>query len=230
MGSETANETTPTAKQIVFLFMAATVVAVVVFLCGVLVGRGVPLASGLTVSGAAADRDPMYDLPPTTLSTPRSEPSAAASESGDLTYYRRLSDGAPPSETLRPTTTRVEPESTEVAAPADPGDGATPGPEFEATEAIVEAPAETTAVPAAPPRPTEGFSVQVTAVLSQASARRVASQLTAKGYPTVVVDPEPNEPVAVYRVRIGPYAERAEAERIMQRLETEEQLKPFLTR
>jgi hypothetical protein len=28
-------------KQLVFLFMAATVVAVVIFLCGVMVGRGV---------------------------------------------------------------------------------------------------------------------------------------------------------------------------------------------
>ena len=38
-------------KQLVFLFMAATVVSVVIFLCGVLVGRGVRAERG-----AVADR------------------------------------------------------------------------------------------------------------------------------------------------------------------------------
>ncbi len=33
-------------KQLVFLFMAATVVSVVIFLCGVLVGRGVRAERG----------------------------------------------------------------------------------------------------------------------------------------------------------------------------------------
>ena len=34
-------------KQLVFLFMATTVVSIVIFLCGVLVGRGVQNARGL---------------------------------------------------------------------------------------------------------------------------------------------------------------------------------------
>ena len=34
-------------KQLVFLFMAATVVSVVIFLCGVLVGRGVRTERGM---------------------------------------------------------------------------------------------------------------------------------------------------------------------------------------
>ena len=33
-------------KQLVFLFMATTVVSIVIFLCGVLVGRGVQNARG----------------------------------------------------------------------------------------------------------------------------------------------------------------------------------------
>ena len=44
-------------KQLVFLFMAATVVSVVIFLCGVLVGRGVrqdrPAASELAAAAVA---------------------------------------------------------------------------------------------------------------------------------------------------------------------------------
>src|SRR6185295_6498299 len=58
-------------KQLVFLFMAATVVSVVIFLCGVLVGRGV--RTERTVAQAAA----LSEAPPDILpSTPPSEPSA----------------------------------------------------------------------------------------------------------------------------------------------------------
>src|SRR5713226_9180226 len=39
-------------KQLVFLFMAATVVSVVIFLCGVLVGRGVRAERGGTIAEA----------------------------------------------------------------------------------------------------------------------------------------------------------------------------------
>ena len=40
MPNHTPSEVAPSAKQLVFLAMMATVVAVIVFLCGVLVGRG----------------------------------------------------------------------------------------------------------------------------------------------------------------------------------------------
>ena len=42
-------------KQLVFLFMATTVVSIVIFLCGVLVGRGVQNARGLLTSSSATD-------------------------------------------------------------------------------------------------------------------------------------------------------------------------------
>jgi len=42
MQDEGFHEIQLNGKQLVFLFMAATVVAVVIFLCGVMVGRGVP--------------------------------------------------------------------------------------------------------------------------------------------------------------------------------------------
>ncbi|MGH2571463.1 MAG: hypothetical protein ACRDGR_09565, partial [bacterium] len=63
-------------KQLVFLFMATTVVSVVIFLCGVLVGRGVRAERGAeipepTLAGApaptdtVAEADPMAAEPPT---------------------------------------------------------------------------------------------------------------------------------------------------------------------
>ena len=42
-------------KQLVFLFMATTVVSIVIFLCGVLVGRGVQNARGLLSSSSSTD-------------------------------------------------------------------------------------------------------------------------------------------------------------------------------
>ena len=41
MADEGLHEIQLNGKQLVFLFMASTVVAVVIFLCGVMVGRGV---------------------------------------------------------------------------------------------------------------------------------------------------------------------------------------------
>ena len=45
-------------KQLVFLFMAVTVVSVVIFLCGVLVGRGVRLSGPDIVVQADSDEVP----------------------------------------------------------------------------------------------------------------------------------------------------------------------------
>ena len=43
MANSVQTEAPPSAKQLVFVAMMATVVAVIVFLCGVLVGRGLPV-------------------------------------------------------------------------------------------------------------------------------------------------------------------------------------------
>jgi cell division septation protein DedD len=87
MASRAASDTPQRGKQIVFLFMAATVVSVVVFLCGVLVGRGTPAADQ---SSGPTDGFSIYELPPATLTTPSTNPSAGAAVSDDLTYPQRL--------------------------------------------------------------------------------------------------------------------------------------------
>ena len=50
MSDEGLHEIQLNGKQLVFLFMTATVVAVVIFLCGVMVGRGVPAQRGTPVA------------------------------------------------------------------------------------------------------------------------------------------------------------------------------------
>jgi len=232
-----ANETIPTAKQIVFLFMAATVVAVVVFLCGVLVGRGVPIGGGATPTGTSVGRLPV-DLPPPTLGSPRSEPSAAAGESSELTYYRRLDGRQTAPDVLGPTSTDgspdVEPSTAQVLDGGDaPSD--TPEPlEANIQPATVDdqSPESETSVLGSPPgaQVTDGFSVQVMALRSLAAAQEVVTQLSGKGFPATVIRPEVGAPSSLFRVRVGPYADRSETQRIMRRLEAEEQFEAFVTR
>src|SRR5215471_6808638 len=80
-------------KQLVFLFMAATVVSVVIFLCGVLVGRGVKTErAGTSADAAAVAAVAEPAPPPAAVATPPaagSDPTAAAPPPavGDLTYF-----------------------------------------------------------------------------------------------------------------------------------------------
>ncbi len=64
----------------------------------------------------------------------------------------------------------------------------------------------------------------------KANDAALVKRLTDKGYPAFLVDPVPGEPAALHRVRIGRYADRAEAERIARQLEREEQFTPLIIR
>ena len=55
MSDEGLQEIQLRGKQLVFLAMSATVVAVVIFLCGVMVGRGVPTARQAAAEPIEAD-------------------------------------------------------------------------------------------------------------------------------------------------------------------------------
>ena len=84
-------------KQLVFLFMATTVVSVVIFLCGVLVGRGV---RSETLS-AAASTSPPAAASGATASTPEPAPSDAPPADNALSYKQRLESDKPPVENLK---------------------------------------------------------------------------------------------------------------------------------
>ncbi len=194
MSDEHLHEIQLSGKQLVFLFMAVTVVAVVIFLCGVLVGRGV---------GAAQNRAASEEVTVTPAAPEAATPGAGATES--LTYPRRL--------------TAAEPVAEELAAPTGK---AAPGPSAVAEPARPTLPAESPAG--------AGYTVQVAALRGRAEAAAIAERLVAKGYPAYVVEPSPGVPAAVYRVRVGKYVDRREAERVLRRLEQEEQFRPWITR
>ena len=67
------------------------------------------------------------------------------------------------------------------------------------------------------------------AVNNRADADAIANRLSAKKYPAFVTDRGAGNPNR-YRVRVGKYANKQEAETVKTRLEKEEQFKPWVTR
>jgi cell division septation protein DedD len=211
-----------TGKQLVFLFMATTVVAVVIFLCGVLVGR--EAQSGRMAEAeqqAPAPAAPADDLPPMPPQT--GEPSPATGES--LSYAQRL-QGDEPKEQLKMT-----PEGSE-SAPDPPAPVDAP-PEYQGEQAQpAPPPASDAGVASERPAPpaASGWVVQVAALRDRTAAIKIVQRLSSRGFPAFILEPAPGVPAPGYRVRVGPYQDRQEAERIGRRLEREEQFKPFITR
>src|SRR5689334_11195476 len=91
MADEPFHEFHLDGKQMVFLFMASTVVAVVIFLCGVMVGRGVRAnKTAETVEAAAGDpsdptaggqtTDASVPAVPTTTTTTATAPAGVADD------------------------------------------------------------------------------------------------------------------------------------------------------
>ena len=216
MAGESASEPHLSAKQLVFFFILSTVVAVFIFLLGVMVGRGVSVGRGAgvtpAISGAAGAGS--TEQPNPALATPLDTPIAGADSPADaLTYPRRLGGDEP-----------VEEELSDTVAVRETGLAADPE-TARASQAVPDA----TATSAGPGR-ADRFVVQVAALRGRAAARAMAEQLVAKGYPAYVVEPSPNAPAQVYRVRVGKYPDRREAEQVKRRLEQEEQFTPWITR
>ena len=207
-------------KQLVFLFMAATVVSVVIFLCGVLVGRGVRAERGIDAEAAGlstAGPAPQQAASPATPTPAGSDPTAAAPPQAvdDLSYFNRLQASNPPPEQLKAPPAAAAP----AEQPAAPQHTATPAP----------APKEPAGVAAANEPQGTGYAVQVAALNIRSEADAIAKRLAAKGYAAYVLNPAAGTP-QIYRVRIGKFGSRREAETIATKLEKEEQFKPWVTR
>jgi len=229
-------------KQLVFLFMAATVVSVVIFLCGVLVGRGVRaerVANDGSVA-SVADTTPQPAPAPPTQPPAGSDPTAAAApptaEEGLTAVNRDDKKTAP--EASKPAST--EGRASETPAPADKGTSApapraaaaAPAPPSEPPKAAAKAEPvrRAGAEPASEGEPSgQGFAVQIAALNVRSEADAIARRLSSKGYAAYVITPANGTP-AVYRVRVGKFPTRREAESVAAKLQREEQFKPWVTR
>jgi cell division septation protein DedD len=193
-------------KQLVFLFIVTTSVLVAVFLCGVLVGRGARDARGgesEAVAAAAPAPQPVPDAGP-----PAAEPPAPAAETPDeLSYHKRLQGAGAAPETIKPQAEEAP------APPRAPGRSATPRPAN------------------VPPAGRPGtWVVQVIATRDQSVATAVVKRLTDKGYPAFLVNPAAGSAQPFYKVHVGRYNDRREAEQVSDRIKKEEQFQPWISR
>ena len=251
MADEEVHEIQLKGKQLVFLFMAATVVAVVIFLCGVMVGRGVPTRATFAIdtpeqASFVAGGSVEESSPTRAVSTDGNTP-ATAQET--LTYATLLEEPEPLAEALpEPTVAVPEPAAVvpepvavvpePVAVVPEPV-AVVPEPVAALPPALVTpepAPAQPAPQPAAAPAPAmadatlaeppgNGFVVQVAAVRQRDEADTLARRLSTKGYPAFVTISGPN-----FRVRVGKYTDRREAETIAGKLQAEERFEPWITR
>ena len=236
MSDQGFHEVQLSGKQLVFLFMSAVVVVVVVFLLGVNVGRGVRGAVGDTE--VLAQGDPAVSKGPDTAAA-GTDPAKPAQP--ELSYHDMLL-GANAK------------DDKGAAATADKGAAAEKTPPSEAPPAISEAPppvltATPTPVPAAPratPTPAaqtppaqtpaaapkssgSDWFLQTGAYSTQAVAEGEVAKLKQLNVPAFVVAPEPTDRQKLFRVRVGPYANRAEADQVSSRLRRQG-FKPSITR
>ena len=225
-------------KQLVFLFMAATVVSVVIFLCGVLVGRGVKAERTAPASEAAATAAVTETAVPAAAPVPASaDPTNAtpppAVDEGNLSYFNRLEKPNAPEELKAPAPPAAARPTPKPVAPA-PRDEPAAAPQTAATTASTSTPATPATSAASTPASTpaavgDGYAIQVAALREQGEAETIAKRLVAKGYGAYVLTPPDGRP-NVFRVRIGTFKTRRDAEVVATKLQKEEQFKPWITR
>ena len=72
--------------------------------------------------------------------------------------------------------------------------------------------------------------VQVVALRDRSVAAALVKTLNGKGYPAFLVTTAGGSAPRMYKVQVGRYNDKREAEQVRQRLEKEEQFKPLISR
>ena len=286
-------------KQLVFLFIVTTTVIVVVFLCGVKVGRGVRAVQGdepdqVSAAAAAPSQPQPQPQPVAEAGPPAAEPPAPAAETPEeLSYHKRLQGDKAPSESLKApasapasapkndsgatarqasapkndggATARqasapkndASAAATQASAPKNDASAAArqaSAPKNDASAAARQASppkndASATARQASPPKSDAGATaeqagdarvpssgragtwvVQVIATRDREVASSVVKKLAGKGYPAFLVSPAAGTAQPFYKVHVGRYNDRGEAEQVSTRIKKEEQFQSWITR
>jgi cell division septation protein DedD len=212
-------------KQLVFVFMAATVVAVVVFLFGVLVGRGVHQARGpIAADSMTAAADVVPDGPTDEAPAPDADTKASGRATGaeGLSYPRRLGK-TPPEEQLKPAPPPVGGRPGDIAPPDVPGEPVAPAP-------AAPTPAAAPQAAASAPAPSL-YTVQLGSLNNRDEADAIVARLKAKGYDAFVLVRDGEDTRGKYRVRVGAFKDKRQAELLAERLLREEKrYTPWVTR
>jgi len=222
----------PGSLQWIALFTAGAVIMGLTFTLGVLVGRQ---WSRPASAAASADSGARKTVPP----GKRGGLSAAAVESSPsveqkLTFYQTLT--APLGRGSADASQRLEakvqpaPEAVRAGPPPPPYPYASRG------EILVEKPAapEAEAAPARTQADAAGFwsglwSVQVAAFKTQGQAASLHKQLREAGFDAYIAPAVASDGRTNYRVRVGTFKSKAEAQRMVERVRGERSLAAFVT-
>jgi cell division septation protein DedD len=127
----------------------------------------------------------------------------------ELSYHSRLQSNAAPEE--------LKPQPKEEQKKPEPP----------AAQPRQKPPADAAGVPTTG-RPGT-WVLQIVALRNRANAAELVQRLVGKGYPAYLQEPTPGEPV-IYRVRVGRFKDRREAEQVRDRLQKEEDTSSVISR
>jgi DedD protein len=144
-----------------------------------------------------------------------------------LSYPERLGR-TPPEERLRPAAPPVAERASDIPPPDVPGEPVAPAPA--AREPAASAPAASPQ--AAPAAPAPGlYTVQLASLNNRGEAYAIVARLKAKGYDAYVLERGGGDTRGKYRVRIGSFKNKRQAELLAERLLREEKrYTPWVTR
>lgn len=213
-------------RQLLLLSATGVIVLSLTFVLGVLVGRhwqGGPALQGQTEKGKRSAL---------TGRVRERETERAGQLQGKLTFYQTLTAPleAAPSEPAKPPARAPElsrtPGGGEASAAAKPSEERRAARSNEAPAAVGS---ETRAAPPDGPAPRPRWTVQVAAYRTRELAEELQKSLRGVGHDAYVTAVAFDDGRVHYRVRVGSFADRSEAERTADRLRSERSLVPFVT-
>jgi cell division septation protein DedD len=214
--------------QMVLLGGAFTLASLMIFLLGIIVGRGIEERK------MARPEEPLIKIP--VKPTPSGGASGAGPAKEELTFYDTLGKSARAAPSLEEKAD--EPKEAEKAIKPEPKEGKPKGRESATSTSLkVEEKAGATKPNPAPPshhveprEPGKTWYVQVNAFPDEKSGQIWVDRLKNKGYNAYLTEGR-NQGKLWYRVRVGQYSSRDEAEKIAEILKTKENFtKAFATR
>ena len=200
--------------HLVLAFLGAAVVGVALFWLGVIIGRGQSATAGPSDWQAAAPISESQDEgadDPAEFFQEADDPTATVPADEDPTAGEAAAN--------EPETTTQEeeapPATEETAAEAEPPAQAE---SFQPAEPVAADPAPVAAasesgLPQADPSLNSGWVIQVRSTPDEAAANQLQERLASAGFPAFVISAEVDG-TTYYRVRVGRYASRPDADRV----------------
>lgn len=199
------------ARYLILVFLVGVAACAVFFSLGFLVGYNERTSKS---AGPSEQVTPSGVIPP-----PVNGPLETVQTTGKETAPIRAREAAP------------EPSLTESAAEQKPATGRAAGQTPPSPSSRTSTRAATTSPSAlnAPSREVEaGYTVQVAASRDKEDAEKLVNELRSRGFAVFVVRPEYSPTKDnLYRVQLGPFATREEAQRVRDRI-AKEGFKPFI--